>query len=115
MKLILLIAGLMALAAAQEDRYTNRFDNIDLDEILKSDRLFKNYFQCLTDMGRCTPEGKELKRVLPEALAQSCAKCSQKQREAGDRAFKYLSENRPEEWKILRARYDPENKYATNA
>ncbi|XP_058452939.1 ejaculatory bulb-specific protein 3-like [Malaya genurostris] len=112
MKFVLITFGLMALAAAQDDRYTNRFDTIDLDEILKSDRLFKNYFMCLTDAGRCTPEGNELKRVLPEALATSCAKCSEKQREAGARAFKYLSENRPEDWKILRARYDPDNKYA---
>ncbi|XP_062552541.1 ejaculatory bulb-specific protein 3-like [Armigeres subalbatus] len=113
MKFFITIAlALFAVAAAQdENMYTSKYDNINLDEILMSDRLFKNYYNCLTDAGPCTPEGNELKRVLPEALEQSCAKCSQKQRDSGVRAIKYVTENRPDEWKILLARFDPENKY----
>ncbi|XP_065083462.1 ejaculatory bulb-specific protein 3-like [Ochlerotatus camptorhynchus] len=112
MKFFVVALALIAVAAAQdESMYTNKFDNINLDEILQSNRLFKNYYNCLTDAGPCTPEGNELKRVLPEALETNCAKCSQKQRESGTRAIKYATENRPEEWKVLRARFDPENKY----
>ncbi|EAT46838.1 AAEL001975-PA [Aedes aegypti] len=110
MKIFIAVFTLMAVVAAQEF-YTSKFDNIDVDEILKSDRLFKNYYQCLLDQGRCTPEGNELKRVLPDALETACSKCSEKQRSAGVRAVKYLSENRPAEFKALRARFDPENKY----
>ncbi|XP_053696135.1 ejaculatory bulb-specific protein 3-like [Sabethes cyaneus] len=110
MKLFVAIFALLAVAAAQEV-YTSKYDNIDVDEILRSDRLFKNYFQCLTDEGRCTPEGNELKRILPEALETNCAKCSEGQRNGAIKAFGYLNANRPEEWKILRMRYDPENKY----
>ncbi|XP_053696126.1 ejaculatory bulb-specific protein 3-like [Sabethes cyaneus] len=114
MKFVLMsVCALLAFAAAQEEQYTSRFDTIDLDEILKSDRLFRNYFQCLMDEGRCTPEGNELKRVLPEALETNCAKCTEKQRQDGLRAIRYMTENRPEEWKALRARYDPEDKYFT--
>ncbi|XP_065083458.1 ejaculatory bulb-specific protein 3-like [Ochlerotatus camptorhynchus] len=107
------LALLVTIVVAQEEaeKYTSKFDSIDVDEILKSDRLFKNYFQCLLGEGRCTPEGNELKRVLPDALETACAKCSDKQRSAGVRAVKYLSENRPTEFKALRARFDPENKY----
>lgn len=114
---IVLVLALISAALAQNDitKYTTKFDNIDVDEILKSDRLFHNYYKCLLDEGRCTPEGVELKRVLPEALETSCAKCSPKQQEVSDRAIKYLSENRPEEWKALKARYDPDNKYAGDA
>ncbi|XP_055542296.1 ejaculatory bulb-specific protein 3-like [Wyeomyia smithii] len=114
MKLFVAIFALLAIAAAQEtpaSTYTSKYDNIDVDEILKSDRLFKNYFQCLTDEGRCTPEGNELKRILPEALETNCAKCSEGQRTGAIKAFSYLNENRPEEWKVLRMKYDPENKY----
>ncbi|KXJ74805.1 hypothetical protein RP20_CCG017534 [Aedes albopictus] len=110
MKLFVTVLVLIAAVAAQEF-YTTKFDNIDVDEILKSDRLFKNYFQCLLDEGRCTPEGNELKRLLPDALETACSKCSEKQRSAGVRAVKYLSENRPIEFKALRAKFDPENKY----
>lgn len=112
MKLILVAVALIGFAAAQE-KYTNKYDSIDVDEILKSDRLFKNYYKCLLDQGRCTPEGNELKRVLPEALETACAKCSERQRNTSARAIKFLSENRPAEWKVLRAKYDPNNRFST--
>ncbi|XP_058821019.1 ejaculatory bulb-specific protein 3-like [Topomyia yanbarensis] len=110
MKFFIAIFALLAVVAAQ-DVYTSKYDNIDVDEILRSDRLFKNYFQCLMDEGRCTPEGNELKRLLPEALETNCSKCSEGQRNGAIKAFGYLIENRPEEWKALLAKYDPENKY----
>ncbi|XP_038109885.1 ejaculatory bulb-specific protein 3 [Culex quinquefasciatus] len=117
MKFFIVALALVALVAAQEeegDKYTTRYDNIDLDEILKSDRLFKNYYACLVEEGRCTAEGSYLKRILPEALETNCAKCTRKeipQRDDGVRAIKYMAENRAEEWKVLKARFDPENKY----
>jgi hypothetical protein len=42
-------------------KYTLKYDNIDLDEILNNDRLITNYFKCLVDEGKCTQEGEELK------------------------------------------------------
>lgn len=48
-------------ARPQEDKYTSKFDNINLDEILQSNRLLNNYVNCLLDKGSCTAEGKELK------------------------------------------------------
>lgn len=44
--------------ARPEDKYTTKYDGVDVDEILKSDRLFNNYFKCLMDKGKCTPDGK---------------------------------------------------------
>lgn len=41
--------------------YTTKYDNIDVDAILASNRLLKNYVNCLLDKGPCTNEGKELK------------------------------------------------------
>lgn len=63
-------------AVLAQDTYTSRFDNIDLEEILKSDRLFNNYFKCLMEKGKCTPDASELKRLLPDALATNCSKCT---------------------------------------
>uniref|UniRef100_A0A182Q2T4 Chemosensory protein 3 n=1 Tax=Anopheles farauti TaxID=69004 RepID=A0A182Q2T4_9DIPT len=111
MKVFVAIAfALLALAAAQE-QYTTKYDGIDLDEILKSDRLFNNYFKCLMDEGRCTPDGNELKKILPEALQTNCAKCSEKQRAGAIRVINYVIENRKEQWEALQKKYDPENLY----
>ena len=42
-------------------KFTTKFDDVNLDEILKSDRLLQNYFDCLMDTKPCTPGGTELK------------------------------------------------------
>lgn len=42
-------------------KYTTKYDNVDLDEIIKSERLLKNYVNCLLEKGKCTPDGTELK------------------------------------------------------
>ncbi|XP_053666678.1 ejaculatory bulb-specific protein 3-like [Anopheles marshallii] len=111
MKLFVAIAfALLAIVAAQE-QYTTKYDGIDLDEILKSDRLFNNYFKCLMDEGRCTPDGNELKKILPEALQTNCAKCSEKQRSGAIKVINYVIENRKEQWEALQKKYDPENLY----
>lgn len=51
----------VAVVYCDDGKYTTKYDNIDLDEILNSDRLLKNYFDCIMDRGKCTPDGMELK------------------------------------------------------
>ncbi|XP_050101144.1 ejaculatory bulb-specific protein 3-like [Anopheles aquasalis] len=113
MKLFVAIvfAVLAVASVAAQDKYTTKYDGIDLDEILKSDRLFNNYFKCLMDEGRCTPDGNELKRILPEALQTNCAKCSEKQRAGAISVINYMIDNRKEQWDALQKKYDPENLY----
>ncbi|XP_062552546.1 ejaculatory bulb-specific protein 3-like [Armigeres subalbatus] len=111
MKFFIVALALLAVVAADEDKYTSKYDSVDIDEILRSERLFKNYFACLMDTGACTPDVNELKRVLPEALENDCAKCSEKQQADSTKTIKYLTENKPEEWKALKAKYDPNHKY----
>lgn len=55
---LLSLAG-VALAAPQ--KYTSKYDDINLDEILSNRRLLVPYVHCILDKGKCTPEGKELK------------------------------------------------------
>uniref|UniRef100_T1E2M0 Protein serine/threonine kinase n=1 Tax=Psorophora albipes TaxID=869069 RepID=T1E2M0_9DIPT len=111
MKLFIVAAFALFAVVAAQDRYTTKYDGVDLDEILKSDRLFNNYFKCLMDQGRCTPDGNELKRVLPDALKTDCAKCSEKQKSGTQKVVNYLIDNRANQWKSLQAKYDPDNVY----
>ncbi|XP_062565603.1 ejaculatory bulb-specific protein 3-like [Armigeres subalbatus] len=109
MKIVILLT-LVAMAIAQ-DSYPTKYDNIDVDEILNSDRLFKNYFNCLMDAGPCTAEGNELKKYLPDAVSTGCKKCSDKQRDLTAKVVKSLIEKRPDEWTALRGKYDPDNTF----
>ncbi|XP_031618432.1 ejaculatory bulb-specific protein 3-like [Contarinia nasturtii] len=108
---ILVTLAVVAAKPAAETTYTSRFDNIDLDKILNTKRLFDNYFKCLMDQGKCTPDGKELKKLLPDALKTNCAKCTPKQQEGTDRVLRFMINHKPEEWKQLKAKYDPEDEF----
>lgn len=45
----------------QSEKYSKKWDYINVDEILSSQRLLENYKKCLMDQGVCTIEGQELK------------------------------------------------------
>lgn len=109
--IVCIFALVTIVIARPDDKYTTKYDGIDLDEVLKSDRLFNNYFKCLMDKGKCTPDGNELKRVLPDALKTNCAKCSPKQRDGSDKVIRYMIEKRPAQWEALQTKYDPEHIY----
>lgn len=67
MKLFLLLCtALLALtpstSAQGDEKYSRRYDNIDVNTIFRSSRLLNNYVDCLLDKKPCPPEGKDLKR-----------------------------------------------------
>uniref|UniRef100_A0A1Q3FNQ1 Putative insect pheromone-binding family n=1 Tax=Culex tarsalis TaxID=7177 RepID=A0A1Q3FNQ1_CULTA len=113
MKLYIVVALALIATVAAQNKYTTKYDGIDIDEILKSDRLFNNYYKCLLDQpgGRCTPDANELKRILPEALQTNCAKCTNKQKDGAIKVINYLIDNRADQWQALQKKYDPENVY----
>lgn len=64
-----LLICLICLNLALPQQYTTKYDNIDVDAILKNDRLLKNYVDCVLDRGRCTKEGQELKSEYTPTVA----------------------------------------------
>ncbi|XP_033216283.1 ejaculatory bulb-specific protein 3-like [Belonocnema kinseyi] len=107
--LVFLVALVVAVSAAPE--YTSKFDNIDLDQILNNDRLLNNYISCLLKDTGCTPDGKELKTVLPDALATECVNCTEKQKKGSEKVIQFLSDKKPEIWKQLLDKYDKDGSY----
>ncbi|XP_076235356.1 chemosensory protein 3 [Calliopsis andreniformis] len=108
---LLAFVAVTYVSARPDDKYTDKFDNIDVDQILNSDRLLTNYFKCLMGEGRCTAEGNELKKVLPDALETECKKCTARQQEVTRKVIKFLVDKKPEMWQKLVNKYDPEKKY----
>ncbi|CAH0695899.1 unnamed protein product [Spodoptera exigua] len=111
--IVLCLFGLAAVAIARPDgsTYTDRYDNINLDEILGNRRLLTPYIKCILEEGKCTPDGKELKSHIREALEQNCAKCTDAQRNGTRRVLGHLINNEEESWNRLKAKYDPQSKY----
>jgi len=50
----------MILVVATE-KYTGKYDDVDVDKILQNNRVLNNYIRCLLDEGPCTAEGRELR------------------------------------------------------
>nr|QJT73564.1 chemosensory protein 5 [Encarsia formosa] len=111
MNAVLMILGLLAGMALGQDQYTTKYDNIDVEAIIKNERLLKNYVGCLLDNNPCTPEGTELKKNLPDALETNCKSCSDIQKRISDRLTHFLIDNRPDDWALLEQKYDPTGSY----
>ncbi|THK33220.1 ejaculatory bulb-specific protein 3 [Diachasma alloeum] len=106
---------LIAVALAEErPMYTTKYDKFDIDSIIKNDRLFKNYIDCLMDEKPCTPEGNEFKRNLPDALETGCASCSKAQKTMAEKFYHHVIDNRIDDWMRLENKYDPRGNYRKN-
>uniref|UniRef100_A0A182Y014 Chemosensory protein 3 n=1 Tax=Anopheles stephensi TaxID=30069 RepID=A0A182Y014_ANOST len=108
---LLVFAAAILVGASKAETYVTKYDNIDLEEIFNSKRLMDNYMNCLKDVGPCTPDGRELKDNLPDALMSDCAKCSEKQRVGSDKVIRFIITNRPDDFAILEQLYDPTGEY----
>ncbi|XP_031367121.1 ejaculatory bulb-specific protein 3-like [Apis dorsata] len=110
--LIALVAVCFLLGEVfSEDKYTTKYDNVDIDVVLNTERLLNGYVNCLLDQGPCTPDAAELKKNLPDALENECSPCSEKQKEIADKVVQFLIDNKPEIWVLLEAKYDPTGAY----
>lgn len=73
-----------------EETYDVKYDNVDVDEILKSERLLTNYINCLLDEGPCTEDGKALKDILPDSISSDCSKCTEKQKIGSEKIMQFM-------------------------
>nr|ALR72517.1 chemosensory protein 3 [Colaphellus bowringi] len=109
--LCVLVALLVFADARPEDKYTTKYDKVDLDAILQNERLLRSYIDCLLDKKKCSKDGEELKKILPEALKSKCAKCNENQKKGAKKVIRYLLKEKRAWWDELEAVYDPEGIY----
>jgi len=57
---LILLVLLIAFATAAE-KYSVKYDNVNVDSILQNNRVLTNYIRCMLDEGPCTAEGRELR------------------------------------------------------
>ncbi|XP_038211127.1 allergen Tha p 1-like [Zerene cesonia] len=110
---VICLFALVAIASARPENshYTDRYDNVDLDEILSNRRLLVPYINCVLDLGKCSADGKELKAHIQEALEQNCEKCTEAQKSGTRKVIGHLINKEADYWEQLKAKFDPEHKY----
>nr|AFF18087.1 mutant chemosensory protein 4 variant [Bombyx mori]AFF18088.1 mutant chemosensory protein 4 variant [Bombyx mori]AFF18089.1 mutant chemosensory protein 4 variant [Bombyx mori]AFF18090.1 mutant chemosensory protein 4 variant [Bombyx mori]AFF18091.1 mutant chemosensory protein 4 variant [Bombyx mori] len=62
-----IIVPVLKCCGTETSTYTTQYDEVDIKEIMDNERLLVAYIGCLLDKNPCTPEGKELKRNIPDA------------------------------------------------
>nr|NP_001299445.1 ejaculatory bulb-specific protein 3-like precursor [Papilio xuthus]BAF91719.1 chemosensory protein [Papilio xuthus] len=107
----LMILCCLVVAVVAKPTYTDKYDNIDLEEFKENKRLLLAYVDCILDKGKCTAEGKALKDNLLDATETGCEKCTEKQKEGSYEMIEHLIKNEPEIWNELCAKYDPTGKW----
>nr|WIW78335.1 chemosensory protein 2 [Heliconius charithonia] len=109
---ILCVLALIAVVYSRpESKYTDRFDNINIQEILNNKRLLAAYVLCVLEKGKCTNEGRELKSHIKDALETKCSKCTEVQRKGTETVIGHLINHEEDYWNQLVVKYDPERKY----
>ncbi|KAK9891309.1 hypothetical protein WA026_013617 [Henosepilachna vigintioctopunctata] len=114
--IIISVTIVMAAISSVEpapSKVSSRLKQVDIDTVLKSERLLNGYLKCLLENIKCTPEGTELRRVMPDLLAEECNECSEEQKEAGIRLVKYLAKEKKPDFKKLTDMYDSKRVYRT--
>ncbi|CAG4987169.1 unnamed protein product [Colias eurytheme] len=107
--LSLLILSVTAIAA---QRYTDKYDGINIDEILSNKKVLSSYISCLLDKGRCSVNGKELKSHIADALQTGCSKCTEQQKLGSRKVIRHMIKYEKQAWASLQKKYDPAGKYA---
>ncbi|KYN32638.1 Ejaculatory bulb-specific protein 3 [Trachymyrmex septentrionalis] len=107
---LVLLVSLVTSAIANE-KYTRKYDDVNVDKILQNNRVLTNYIRCLMDEGPCTAEGRELRKTLPDALSSNCSKCNDKQKVMAEKVINHLKAKRSRDWDLLVAKYDPHGEY----
>ncbi|CAG5035988.1 unnamed protein product [Parnassius apollo] len=107
-----LIVAAFTMVVRADDTYTDRYDSMNVDDVISNKRLLVAYIKCVMDKARCTPEGKELKSHITDALQTGCAKCTNKQRHAIKKVIKHLIHNENDYWSQLVEKYDSQRTYS---
>lgn len=98
-------------SAELPDNLYNKYENVDIDRILQNNRVLSNYIKCVMEEGPCTPEGRDLKKYLPDALQNGCTKCTDRQKGTAEKVIRHLMDKRKKDWDRLEKKYDPTGEY----
>ena len=96
---VVLLTVALATWAYAEELYSDKYDYIDVHEILANDKLREQYYNCFYGSAPCaTPDAKFFKKYLPEAIATKCKKCTEQQVTMFDALAEWYAEHQPEKW-----------------
>ncbi|KYN34954.1 Ejaculatory bulb-specific protein 3 [Trachymyrmex septentrionalis] len=105
-RIVLIIAMYVVMCVlAEEERYSDQYDHVDIQAIIQNKELRKEYYNCFMEIAPCkSPEQQNLTDMFSEAFQTKCRKCTKKQIENLDMVTNWFVTNEPETWKLIVAK-----------
>ncbi|KMQ86242.1 odorant-binding protein a10 [Lasius niger] len=96
---IAIISIALMCVLAEEEKYDDKYDNVDPVAILANDKLRQQYYNCFMAIGPCvTADQKFFNELISEAFQTQCKKCTEKQKYMLDTISDWYTKNQPEKW-----------------
>ncbi|XP_055596028.1 ejaculatory bulb-specific protein 3-like [Uranotaenia lowii] len=111
MKILVLLLTMAAAAVVAGQNAIDIISTINVDEVLASDRLTKNYFDCFMDKKPCTREGTEIKVRIGPYVEKLCSENCSGANAKFVKVYRYLQKNKEAILKELIEKYDPNNEF----
>nr|QNL14939.1 chemosensory protein 2 [Aulacocentrum confusum] len=99
--LVLVVSLMLAAVYADDEKYSDKYDTLDIDAALADDATRNKYFNCFIGNGPCTEDAAYWKNNFPEAVVTKCAKCTDWQKTAFDKIAAWYAENDEQAWTAL--------------
>ncbi|KAG5334700.1 PEB3 protein, partial [Acromyrmex charruanus] len=100
--IVTIIAVALACVFAEKEFYSDRYDDININEILANEKLRKEYYYCLLGTAPCkTADAKFFAEIIGDAMQTQCRKCTEKQKNLLDTLIDWYTKNKPEEWEAI--------------
>ncbi|KYM98241.1 PREDICTED: ejaculatory bulb-specific protein 3-like [Cyphomyrmex costatus] len=90
---------------AEEERYTDKYDDVDYHAALKNKTLRDEYYNCFMEIAPCqSPRQTALTGMFSEAYQTKCKKCTEKQKEMFSTIIDWYKKNEPDKWQLVVAK-----------
>ncbi|KAG8041731.1 hypothetical protein G9C98_007035 [Cotesia typhae] len=96
-----IVIGIVFAAVSCEELYSDKYDVLNVEEVLAHDELRDTYYNCFMDRGPCAEDADYWKGNFPEAVVTNCRKCTEWQKVAFDKIADWYSSHQPDNWNSL--------------
>ncbi|GAB1860002.1 Chemosensory protein [Camponotus japonicus] len=102
---IAIIGIALMCVLAEEEKYEDKYDDIDVHEVLENVKLREQYYKCFMATGPCvTADQKFFSKIVSEAFQTKCKLCTEKQKYMLDEISEWYTKNDPEKWNAFIAK-----------
>nr|ARO70320.1 Chemosensory protein 16 [Dendrolimus punctatus] len=101
----------IAVAAARPGNPYEKFDSLDVDEVISNSKLTTALLNCMVGEGKCTPEGTDLKNLAPGAVQNKCADCTPEQKTKAAKFMRAARKDYTELFNKIVKIHDPNNEH----